>query len=316
MPDPNVAVSSVSATPAEHTKPQALDKPLGASGAKTAGGASAGELSFARLLLAQPEPNEAQAVADQVRQNQAAFDPMFKRALNWLSEPALAPVSHDLTVKNDAVTQDEPSTPVSAAKSAKTSSDEAAEKPAVAKTPSKPTTEPPSALTLNLLAPTLPQSQAQISLQGALTQSINGVNSANAATGVLAAANTGLLSEKMQTLLAQAQKNGSPIRVDLNDGAQLILRLRQGKVSAEFLSSQPGILSSTLPLQLEALKQKLLAQDLPVDSLIVRHQEQQQRQQHQNEQSQSEQEPKSFSLAEVIDAAQNTRLAQPVPVGV
>lgn len=72
------------------------------------------------------------------------------------------------------------------------------------------------------------------------------------------------LSEKITRLLQEANRSGRSIRVQMDEQSTLILRIREGRVSADFLSAHP--LPGLQP-QLDELRARMLAKNLPVDTL-------------------------------------------------
>ncbi|MBY0402900.1 MAG: hypothetical protein K2X66_03320 [Cyanobacteria bacterium] len=80
------------------------------------------------------------------------------------------------------------------------------------------------------------------------------------------------VSKGLADLLAKAYKNGQPIRVEMEDGSAIILKIKQGKVSAEFLNQDPAMVLY-LKQQLADLKSKMEAKNLPVGTLDSRQDE-------------------------------------------
>jgi hypothetical protein len=78
------------------------------------------------------------------------------------------------------------------------------------------------------------------------------------------------ISEKLNKLLQQAQKSSRPIRIDIDNHAAIILRICQGRVSAEFRGTGPGMSPLSIQQQLQELQSRLEAQNLPVGRLTYR----------------------------------------------
>ncbi|MDX2085513.1 MAG: flagellar hook-length control protein FliK [Candidatus Melainabacteria bacterium] len=93
-------------------------------------------------------------------------------------------------------------------------------------------------------------------------------------------------SEKFSATLKEAYRTGQPIRVDLDGRSAVVLRLHRGKVSAEFVGGSAAQYS--LQSQLDELKQRLSAKNLPVGDLTQREQSSRQPSQQNNSQSSSE----------------------------
>lgn len=86
------------------------------------------------------------------------------------------------------------------------------------------------------------------------------------------------LSEDMVALVKQAYKTGRAIRVPLQNQTELILKIYQDRVSAEFIGSQSAM-ASTLQQTVADLKRHLASkQNLPIGDIGYRHEEQPQRQ--------------------------------------
>lgn len=102
-----------------------------------------------------------------------------------------------------------------------------------------------------------------------------------------------MLQEKWTNLMQKAQQLGRPIRVDLDEQLSLLLRIRQGKVSAEWVANgtQAQGKLAALAAQVQALKQRMQEADLPVEDLHVRQDDAQSQNSHSRQQQQgSEQE--------------------------
>lgn len=131
-----------------------------------------------------------------------------------------------------------------------------------------------------------------VTLQQAVTQQLADSLKGAASSASNAMAHGLALTERMEAWLKQAALTGRPIRVALDDQSALVLRIRQGKVSAEFLMQDAQRLAA-VQAQLLQLRQKLQQQDLPVEDVVARaglwHPEQggQQSRRRQDEEQQS-----------------------------
>ncbi len=92
------------------------------------------------------------------------------------------------------------------------------------------------------------------------------------------------LSEDMVALVKQAYKTGRSIRVPLQNKTELILKIHQDKVSAEFIASNASM-ANTLQQTVADLKRHLAnKQHLPIGDIAYRDDEPQKQQQQQNQQ--------------------------------
>jgi hypothetical protein len=99
------------------------------------------------------------------------------------------------------------------------------------------------------------------------------------------------LSQAMQSFLKQAAKQGGNLRVQVSDQASVLLRIRGGRVSAEFRTSQPEAL---VQLQQEVLNlRQRLASSSAVEDVSVRYEEEptEKRQQQPKRQARQNAEP-------------------------
>lgn len=78
---------------------------------------------------------------------------------------------------------------------------------------------------------------------------------------------TGQLSEQMATLVKEASRTGRAIRVPLQNSVEVILKIRHGQVSAEFLTPDA---SPSLQQTVAELRQHLASKALPVGTIGVR----------------------------------------------
>lgn len=83
------------------------------------------------------------------------------------------------------------------------------------------------------------------------------------------------VSKGLQKLLDEGFKSQRPVRVDINDGASVILKMgRDGLVSAEFLTANQWA-DWYFRHNLSSLKQAMESKQLPVGQLTVRQEERQ-----------------------------------------
>lgn len=80
------------------------------------------------------------------------------------------------------------------------------------------------------------------------------------------------VSDNLKNLVQKGVKTGAPIRVELDGDASVVLKFKNGRVSAEFLSSDK-MGAWMVKQQLETLKQQLLSKQLPVDDVTYRQQQ-------------------------------------------
>jgi hypothetical protein len=83
------------------------------------------------------------------------------------------------------------------------------------------------------------------------------------------------LSGQMERLLRWSAASGKSVRVVIDDSLAVILRIRQGRVSADFMphgvqSAEVASRLAAMQNQLDELKQRLAAQNLPVDAMRAR----------------------------------------------
>jgi hypothetical protein len=108
------------------------------------------------------------------------------------------------------------------------------------------------------------------------------------------------VSQGLEKLLEAAQKSAKPIRIALDDQSAVILKIRQGKVSAEFLSSDPQV-ALQLANHIHSLRQRLMDKGLPVEQLDYtllnkpfNQDSQQQQESDQSSQHATEQDPRGL----------------------
>lgn len=80
------------------------------------------------------------------------------------------------------------------------------------------------------------------------------------------------VSEQLDALIQQGYKTGRPIRVELNDKTSLVLKIKNGQVSAEFVSSDRAA-SMAMQQQLDELRNRMSAKNLPVGTLDAKYKE-------------------------------------------
>jgi hypothetical protein len=245
---------------------------------------TAGELSFVSWLGVSEAPSTTPAITTQTVQQPLTQEQDSLALVAWLSQNAKEALSAQVLqeVAPTQATEEEPETPLAKEKpplsKPSAQADELKEtKQSVAlwQLPANPLAHPLLAMQTGQLSP-------------ALTQALNAVNGEGETTPT-AGAGFFALQEKVSKWLQQAHSAGRPIRLDLDEQTALFLRIRQGKVSAEWLlkQGQPSQVAA-LAAQVEALRQRLSEQDLPVEQFTVRPEQGQNRQQ-QRQPSQQEQ---------------------------
>jgi len=80
-------------------------------------------------------------------------------------------------------------------------------------------------------------------------------------------------------MIQAGYRTGRPFRVELDDKSSIVLKITNGRVSAEFVSSDRGM-ALLMQQELTQLRQKLLQKNLPVNTLEARYQQGQQQPQH------------------------------------
>lgn len=86
------------------------------------------------------------------------------------------------------------------------------------------------------------------------------------------------VSNKLTELIEQGIKTGRPVRVELDGQSSVVLKFRNGRVSAEFMSSDKAT-AMYLKQNLDELRSRLEAKNLPVDLLQYRDQRKNRQQQ-------------------------------------
>jgi hypothetical protein len=97
------------------------------------------------------------------------------------------------------------------------------------------------------------------------------------------------VSPPLSELIAHGYKTGRPIRVELDSDSAIVLKIRDGRVSAEFVSVEQ---SAALAMQNEfaELRNRLVARNLPVGTLEARYNPEHQQQQSRQKQQESSEE--------------------------
>lgn len=139
-------------------------------------------------------------------------------------------------------------------------------------------------------------------LQGLIQQNVatTGVNGVSSSLSTESALHGLALSQKMTALLQESMRSGRPVRVSLEDASSLVLRIRQGKVSAEFLPATAAQ-AALWQASLTELKTRLSQQNLPVEALWVRPDS------SQNKPNRQQQEASSQSNEEKTPSANSSR---------
>jgi hypothetical protein len=97
------------------------------------------------------------------------------------------------------------------------------------------------------------------------------------------------LSDGLSDMIKHGYKTGQPIRLELDANSSLVLRIRNGQVSAEFVAADQGT-AMAMQNELNDLRQKMAARNLPVGVIESRYKGQPENENNQqNKSSQSEQ---------------------------
>lgn len=86
------------------------------------------------------------------------------------------------------------------------------------------------------------------------------------------------ISPKLQELIEQGYKTGRPVRVELDKATAVVLKIRDGRVSAEFMSSDKTM-ALYMKQELDDLRHRMAMRNLPVGTLEYRDHDSR-RQQH------------------------------------
>lgn len=97
------------------------------------------------------------------------------------------------------------------------------------------------------------------------------------------------ISPKLADLIEKGYKTGRPIRVDLDPKSAVVLKIRNGQVSAEFVSSD-RTMSLVMQQELDDLRHRMALKNLPVGNLEAKYQDPRQSRQDQDRQAHREEE--------------------------
>lgn len=100
------------------------------------------------------------------------------------------------------------------------------------------------------------------------------------------------VSSGLAELIEKGYKTGQPIRVELDNQSAVVLKIRNGQVSAEFVSTDKAG-AFVMQQELDDLRNRMAARNLPVGTLEYKYQDP-----RQNRQNQSDQENSSGNKAE------------------
>ncbi len=81
------------------------------------------------------------------------------------------------------------------------------------------------------------------------------------------------ISGKLSELIEKGHATGRPIRVEVDENSSLILRIRNGRVSADFISNDRAA-AFYIKQQLDELRQRMSSKNLPVGDLAYHENEQ------------------------------------------
>lgn len=90
------------------------------------------------------------------------------------------------------------------------------------------------------------------------------------------------VSPKLSELIEKGFKTGRPIRVELDATSALVLKIRNGQVSAEFVSADRAA-AFAVQQQLDELRNRMTARNLPVGTLEYKYQNSRQNQKQPDE---------------------------------
>ena len=97
------------------------------------------------------------------------------------------------------------------------------------------------------------------------------------------------ISDGLADMIKHGYKTGQPIRLELDANSSLVLRIRNGQVSAEFVAADQGA-AMAMQNDLNELRQRMAARNLPVGNIESRYKDQPQ-QNNQNERQQAQEDP-------------------------
>lgn len=95
------------------------------------------------------------------------------------------------------------------------------------------------------------------------------------------------ISPKLAELIEKGYKTGRPIRVELDPNSAVVLKIRNGQVSAEFVSADKTA-SIVMQQELDQLRNRMIAKNLPVGNLEYKYRNPEQQQNQQSEEDESE----------------------------
>jgi hypothetical protein len=95
------------------------------------------------------------------------------------------------------------------------------------------------------------------------------------------------ISPKLAELIEKGYKTGRPIRVELDPNSAVVLKIRNGQVSAEFVSADKTA-SIVMQQELDQLRNRMIAKNLPVGNLEYKYRNPEQQQNQQSEEDKSE----------------------------
>lgn len=97
------------------------------------------------------------------------------------------------------------------------------------------------------------------------------------------------ISPSLAELIEKGYKTGRPVRVEVDNRSAVVLRIRDGQVSAEFVSSDRGM-ALAMQQGLDDLHRRMSEKNLPVGTLDAKYQDpRQQREQHEEQDDTEEQ---------------------------
>lgn len=92
------------------------------------------------------------------------------------------------------------------------------------------------------------------------------------------------VSPKLTELLEKGYKTGRPIRVELDSKSAVVLKIRNGQVSAEFVSTDRSM-ALVMQQELDDLRHRMAMKNLPFGTLEAKYQDSRQSRQEQPDQS-------------------------------
>lgn len=89
------------------------------------------------------------------------------------------------------------------------------------------------------------------------------------------------ISQKLADLVKSGYKTGRPFRVEMDENSSVIMKIKNGKVSAEFISTDRAA-ALFIKQELDELRQRMATKNLPIDLISYREQKQQRQQRDDN----------------------------------